>query len=135
MRFGAKGFGSRITLRRLEATIARCERRGIDRPDRRRRGRRLRRRSPRRSHRFAPTVAYDELMVPSSMGPIKVQVQWAARGGNAALYLLDGLRARDDRNAWSFETNALQQFGERQRHPGHAGRRSVELLHRLVLAE
>lgn len=50
-------------------------------------------------------------MVPSSMGPIKVQVQWASRGGNAALYLLDGLRARDDRNAWAFETNALQQFG------------------------
>ncbi|MFD4403658.1 alpha/beta hydrolase [Nocardia sp. NPDC058499] len=52
----------------------------------------------------------EELMVPSSMGPIKVQVQWAARGGNAGLYLLDGLRAREDRNAWSFETNALQQF-------------------------
>lgn len=45
------------------------------------------------------------------MGPVKVQVQWARRGGNAALYLLDGLRARNDRNAWSFETNALQQFG------------------------
>ncbi|NUP29727.1 MAG: esterase family protein [Nocardia sp.] len=55
--------------------------------------------------------AFEELLVPSSMGPIKVQVQWAARGGNAGLYLLDGLRARDDRNAWSFETNALQQFG------------------------
>ncbi|NKY36186.1 esterase family protein [Nocardia speluncae] len=55
--------------------------------------------------------ALEELMVPSSMGPIKVQVQWAARGGNAGLYLLDGLRAREDRNAWSFETNALQQFG------------------------
>ncbi|MGK8468314.1 alpha/beta hydrolase [Nocardia cyriacigeorgica] len=58
----------------------------------------------------APAGGYEELMVPSSMGPIKVQVQWAARGGNAALYLLDGLRARDDRNAWSFETNAMQQF-------------------------
>ncbi len=34
----------------------------------------------------------------------------ASRGGNAALYLLDGLRARDDRNAWSFETNALEQY-------------------------
>ncbi|MEU1985230.1 alpha/beta hydrolase family protein [Nocardia sp. NPDC019395] len=52
----------------------------------------------------------EELMVPSSMGPIKVQVQWAARGGNAGLYLLDGLRAREDRNAWSFETNATEQF-------------------------
>ena len=48
--------------------------------------------------------------MPSSMGPIKVQIQWAARGGNAALYLLDGLRARNDRNAWSFETNALDQY-------------------------
>ncbi|MEU7221265.1 alpha/beta hydrolase family protein [Nocardia iowensis] len=58
----------------------------------------------------APAGGFEDLMVPSSMGPIKVQVQWASRGGNAALYLLDGLRARDDRNAWSFETNALQQF-------------------------
>lgn len=58
----------------------------------------------------APAGGYEELMVPSGMGPIKVQVQWAARGGDAALYLLDGLRARDDRNAWSFETNAMEQF-------------------------
>ncbi|WP_069162025.1 alpha/beta hydrolase [Nocardia altamirensis] len=58
----------------------------------------------------APAGGLEDLMVPSSMGPIKVTVQWASRGGNAALYLLDGLRARDDRNAWSFETNALQQF-------------------------
>ncbi|MFC6011777.1 alpha/beta hydrolase [Nocardia lasii] len=58
----------------------------------------------------APAGGYEELMVPSKMGPIKVQVQWARNGGNAALYLLDGLRARDDRNAWSFETNAMQQF-------------------------
>ncbi|WP_188829613.1 alpha/beta hydrolase [Nocardia camponoti] len=59
----------------------------------------------------APAGGYEELMVPSKMGPIKVQVQWAKNGGNAALYLLDGLRARDDKNAWSFETNAQQQFG------------------------
>lgn len=49
-------------------------------------------------------------MVPSSMGPIKVQVQWASRGGDAALYLLDGLRAGEDQNAWAFETNAREQF-------------------------
>jgi diacylglycerol O-acyltransferase/trehalose O-mycolyltransferase len=61
------------------------------------------------AHR-APAGGYEEVFVPSSMGPIKVQVQWAARGGNAALYLLDGLRARNDRNGWSFETNALDQF-------------------------
>lgn len=58
----------------------------------------------------APAGGYEELMVPSKMGPVKVQVQWARNGGNAALYLLDGLRARDDKNAWSFETNAMQQF-------------------------
>src|SRR5258708_5485725 len=41
----------------------------------------------------APAGGVEDLMVPSAMGPIKVQVQWAARGGSAALYLLDGLRA------------------------------------------
>ncbi|MCL2533667.1 MAG: esterase family protein [Nocardiaceae bacterium] len=61
------------------------------------------------AHR-APAGGYEEVSVDSTMGPIKVQIQWAARGGNAALYLLDGLRARDDRNAWSFETNALDQY-------------------------
>ncbi|MEV6067142.1 alpha/beta hydrolase family protein [Nocardia sp. NPDC052001] len=60
----------------------------------------------------APAGGFVELMVPSSMGPVKVQVQWAKRGGGSALYLLDGMAARDDRNAWSFETNALQQFGD-----------------------
>ncbi|GAB0103423.1 hypothetical protein JMUB6875_23960 [Nocardia sp. JMUB6875] len=59
-----------------------------------------------------PEGGFEELMVPSSMGPVKVQVQWAKHGGDAALYLLDGLRARDDFNAWTFETNALQQFAD-----------------------
>lgn len=61
------------------------------------------------SHR-APAGGFEEVFVDSDMGPIKVQIQWAARGGDAALYLLDGLRARDDANAWSFDTNALEQF-------------------------
>ncbi|MFM1726493.1 MULTISPECIES: alpha/beta hydrolase [Rhodococcus] len=61
------------------------------------------------AHR-APAGGYEEVFVDSSMGPIKVQIQWAARGGDAALYLLDGLRARDDANAWTFETNALDQY-------------------------
>ncbi|MGW4351365.1 alpha/beta hydrolase [Nocardia sp. NPDC004582] len=61
------------------------------------------------THRMNPG-ATEDLMVPSSMGPIKVQVQWARNGGNGALYMLDGMAARDDRNAWSFETNANQQF-------------------------
>ncbi|MFI1914783.1 alpha/beta hydrolase [Nocardia sp. NPDC020380] len=60
----------------------------------------------------APAGGFEELFVPSSMGPVKVQVQWAGRGGSAALYLLDGLRARDDFNAWTFETDALKQFAD-----------------------
>ncbi|MFR9752780.1 alpha/beta hydrolase [Nocardia sp. 004] len=60
----------------------------------------------------APAGGYEELMVPSAMGPVKVQVQWAKNGGTSAIYLLDGLRARDDRNAWSFETNAMQMFAD-----------------------
>lgn len=44
----------------------------------------------------SPAGGMQDLWVPSSMGPIKVQVQWAARGGSAALYLLDGLRAPND---------------------------------------
>ncbi|WP_137723370.1 alpha/beta hydrolase [Prescottella subtropica] len=60
--------------------------------------------------RAVPHGGYQELWVPSTMGDIKVQVQWASRGGSASLYLLDGMRARNDRNAWSFETNAMQQF-------------------------
>ncbi|RDI61701.1 alpha/beta hydrolase [Nocardia pseudobrasiliensis] len=57
-----------------------------------------------------PAGGFEELMVPSSMGPVKVQVQWAAHGGNAALLLLDGLRARDDYNAWTKDVNAPAQW-------------------------
>ncbi|MEC3953643.1 alpha/beta hydrolase family protein [Nocardia sp. CDC153] len=57
-----------------------------------------------------PAGGFEELLVPSSMGPVKVQVQWARNGGGSALYLLDGLRARDDQNAWVIDTNARQQF-------------------------
>nr|WP_269821571.1 alpha/beta hydrolase family protein [Nocardia yamanashiensis] len=62
----------------------------------------------------APAGGFEELMVPSSMGPIKVQVQWAKYGGTSALYLLDGMRAGDDKNAWSNpdEGNALATFAE-----------------------
>ena len=63
------------------------------------------------THR-APAGGYEEVSVPSTMGPVKVQIQWAARGGDAALYLLDGLRARDDTNGWSLETDAARQFAD-----------------------
>ncbi|MDG3010447.1 esterase family protein [Rhodococcus sp. D2-41] len=41
---------------------------------------------------------------------IRVQIQFAAHGGNKYLMMLDGLRARDDFNGWDIETNAFQQF-------------------------
>lgn len=41
---------------------------------------------------------------------IKVQIQPARQGGNAGLYLLDGLRARDDWNAWTRDAQAHRTF-------------------------
>lgn len=46
-----------------------------------------------------------------SMGQnIRVQIKAASRGGNAGLYLLDGLRARDDWNAWTYQGFAPNKF-------------------------
>ena len=47
---------------------------------------------------------------PSMKRDIKVQVQPARFGGNAGLYLLDGLRARDDWNAWTHDAQAQRIF-------------------------
>lgn len=58
----------------------------------------------------APAGGYQELTVPSGMGPVQVQVQWAARGGSAALYVLDGLRAPRDHSQWVSDTDVLQRF-------------------------
>src|SRR4030081_255915 len=59
----------------------------------------------------SPTAraAAEVLSVPSpSMGrDIPVQFQG---GGPHAVYLLDGLRARDDRNGWDIETGAFSWF-------------------------
>ncbi|SNW18490.1 putative esterase [Mycolicibacterium thermoresistibile] len=54
-------------------------------------------------------AAPETLMVPSpSMGrDIPVQFQG---GGEKAVYLLDGMRARDDRNGWDIETGAFSWF-------------------------
>lgn len=41
---------------------------------------------------------------------ITVQIQPAARGGNAALYLLDGARATDTANAWTVDANAPRTY-------------------------
>lgn len=48
---------------------------------------------------------------PSMNRDIKVQIQPARQGGgNAGLYLLDGLRARDDWNAWTHDAQAQRIF-------------------------
>src|SRR3954468_24219527 len=56
-----------------------------------------------------PGLPVEYLQVPSpSMGrDIKVQFQG---GGSHAVYLLDGLRARDDYNGWDIETNAFEMY-------------------------
>lgn len=52
-----------------------------------------------------------EVWSPSMNRHIKVQVQPARQsGGNAGLYLLDGLRARDDWNAWTHDAQAQRIF-------------------------
>ncbi|MEV0247581.1 alpha/beta hydrolase family protein [Nocardia sp. NPDC050712] len=60
------------------------------------------------SHRHGE---FEELLVPSRMGPVKVQVQWADGDGAAALYLLDGLRALPSGNGWAVHTDATELFG------------------------
>ncbi|WKD59985.1 alpha/beta hydrolase [Corynebacterium caspium] len=47
---------------------------------------------------------------PATGKNISVQIQPAARGGNAGLYLLDGLRATDISSAWLVDTNAAAKF-------------------------
>jgi diacylglycerol O-acyltransferase/trehalose O-mycolyltransferase len=58
-----------------------------------------------------PGLPVETLMVPSAaMGrdiPVKFQP-----GGTHAVYLLDGLRARDDNSGWDIETNAFEKFFE-----------------------
>ncbi|MGV0837206.1 esterase family protein [Mycolicibacterium thermoresistibile] len=58
-----------------------------------------------------PGLPVEYLMVPSpSMGrDIKVQFQ-SGGPGSPAVYLLDGLRARDDFNGWDIETQAFEWF-------------------------
>jgi diacylglycerol O-acyltransferase/trehalose O-mycolyltransferase len=58
-----------------------------------------------------PGLPVEYLMVPSpSMGrDIKVEFQG---GGRHAVYMLDGLRARDDLNGWDIETQAFEWYYE-----------------------
>ena len=54
-------------------------------------------------------AAPEMLSVPSASMGRDIQVQFQG-GGSHAVYLLDGLRARDDRNGWDIETGAFSWF-------------------------
>lgn len=54
-----------------------------------------------------PGLPVETLMVPSASMGRNIPVQFQG-GGSHAVYLLDGLRARDDQNGWDIETNAFE---------------------------
>jgi diacylglycerol O-acyltransferase/trehalose O-mycolyltransferase len=56
-----------------------------------------------------PGLPVETLMVPSAAMGRDVQVKFQP-GGRHAVYLLDGLRARDDNSGWDIETNAFEKF-------------------------
>lgn len=53
----------------------------------------------------------ENLMVPSAAMGRDVLVRFQP-GGSHAVYLLDGLRARDDNSGWDIETNAFEKFDQ-----------------------
>ncbi|MEU0499063.1 alpha/beta hydrolase family protein [Mycobacterium sp. NPDC006124] len=56
-----------------------------------------------------PGLPVEDLMVPSAAMGRDVLVRFQP-GGSHAVYLLDGLRARDDNSGWDIETNAFEKF-------------------------
>jgi len=56
-----------------------------------------------------PGLPVETLMVPSAAMGRDVPVRFQG-GGSHAVYLLDGLRARDDNSGWDIETNAFEDF-------------------------
>ena len=58
-----------------------------------------------------PGLPVEYLMVPSAAMGREVKVQFQSGGANSpAVYLLDGLRARDDFSGWDIETNAFEMY-------------------------
>lgn len=47
---------------------------------------------------------------PSMGGPILTQIKASSRGGNAGVYLLDGLRAPENYSGWTWDGNAPHHF-------------------------
>ena len=58
-----------------------------------------------------PGLPVEDLMVPSAAMGRDVLVRFQP-GGPHAVYLLDGLRARDDNSGWDIETNAFEKFDQ-----------------------
>src|SRR4051794_7002575 len=56
-----------------------------------------------------PGLPVEDLQVPSAAMGRNVLVKFQP-GGSHAVYLLDGLRARDDNSGWDIETNAFEDF-------------------------
>jgi diacylglycerol O-acyltransferase / trehalose O-mycolyltransferase len=58
-----------------------------------------------------PGLPVEYLEVPSPSMGRDIKVQFQSGGPNShAVYLLDGLRARDDYNGWDIETNAFEMY-------------------------
>ena len=56
-----------------------------------------------------PGLPVEDLQVPSAAMGRNILVRFQP-GGSHAVYLLDGLRARDDNSGWDIETNAFEKF-------------------------
>jgi len=59
-----------------------------------------------------PGLPVEYLMVPSPSMGRDIKVQFQKGTGSKAVYLLDGLRARDDYNGWDLETQAFEWYYE-----------------------
>jgi diacylglycerol O-acyltransferase / trehalose O-mycolyltransferase len=60
-----------------------------------------------------PGLPVEYLMVPSPSMGRDIKVQFQSGGPNSpAVYLLDGLRARDDYNGWDIETEAFEWYAD-----------------------
>jgi diacylglycerol O-acyltransferase/trehalose O-mycolyltransferase len=59
-----------------------------------------------------PGLPVEYLMVPSPSMGRDIKVQFQKGTGSKAVYLLDGLRARDDFNGWDLETQAFEWYYE-----------------------
>src|SRR5215216_2725201 len=58
-----------------------------------------------------PGLPVEYLMVPSAGMGRDIKVQFQSGGPNSpAVYMLDGLRARDDFNGWDIETQAFEWY-------------------------